>query len=201
MQVWDFGKKGKAQQRTPSWPLNCQACLLLAAFAPELELMSLMMLYLFHVCSVTPESPRGQCCCQILVSTEARAQPASRPGPFHRSLSAAFTPISYSLTSGHHFCSTWRKSAIQDFWLDFFVFLFCFFWALQHSAVCFNVFLPSELWESKEKPFSEVSWATSKPLHAHRSGAGARERCLPHFLTAKTSHASERQPPTPHRLH
>lgn len=31
--------------------------------------------------------------------------------------------------------------------------------------------------------------------------AAARERCLPHFLTAKTSHASERQPPTPHRLH
>lgn len=82
------------------------------------------MLYLFHVCSVTPESPRGQCCCQILVSTEARAQPASRPGPFHCSLSAAFTPISYSLTSGHHFCSTWRKSAIQDFWFFFLIFFF-----------------------------------------------------------------------------
>lgn len=34
-----------------------------------------------------------------------------------------------------------------------FDFYFLFFWALQHSAVCFNVFLPSELWENKEKAF------------------------------------------------
>lgn len=55
-----------------------------------------------------------------------------------------------------------------------------FSWAIQHSAVCFNVFLPSELWENKDKPFSEVSWATSKVLHAHRSGAEAMSSPLSH---------------------
>lgn len=35
----------------------------------------------------------------------------------------------------------------------FLILIFYFFWALRHSAVCFNVFLPSELWENKEKAF------------------------------------------------
>lgn len=83
----------------------------------------------------------------------------------------------------------------------FLIFIFYFFehYNILRFALMFFFLLNCE--RTRKKPFSEVSWATSKLLHAHLSGSGARERCLPHFLTAKTSHASERQPPTPHRLH
>lgn len=96
--------------------------------------MRRMMLYLFHFCSVTPESPRAQCCCQILVSTEARAQNRLPPGspPLTRSPLLLLPSVSLRLTIT---LLNLRKQCNPGF-------LF-FFPATQHSTVCLNVFLPS----------------------------------------------------------
>lgn len=82
--------------------------------------------------------------------------------------------------------------------ISLFLFLFCFFepYNILRFALMFFFLLNCE--RTRKNLFR-------KCLGPHQSycmpTAAARERCLPHFLTAKTSHASERQPPTPHRLH
>lgn len=65
-----------------------------------------MMLYLFHFCWVTLESPREQCCRQILVSTDTQVQPAYSPPrspslPPQLALSGASTLISLSVFHHH----------------------------------------------------------------------------------------------------